>query len=265
MNKKKKPPTIVYISPNVPAFLRVRLTEACTYAGGNITEVPAAYMKELVMDSLLDKKTDTEGCTMNITLEKYPQFALAHELLKEFEGAVIAGGLTRDLLTGKEYNDNDIDIFMPIHSKAYLVELSLKAAKFAHQRNLIIEPLTYFLFEDEIVIRLRIGENIDLCFIEGYHNEFKDAKQPPKSLFDYFDFVCCQAWMERTEEGFIAHSTELFKTLNDRKILGFYPDRSYLNFNHAVNLLPKYADYLKLELVRPQETIEIESNNDYSF
>ena len=200
---------------------------------------------------------------MLISIKDYPQFALAHQLLHEFDGAIIAGGLPRDMLTGKEYGD--IDIFMPIQSKPYLVEFALKAAKFAHERNLTIEPKTYCFFGNEIVIRLRIGENIDLCFIEGYPTEFKDAKQPPRSLFDNFDFVCCQAWMERTEDGFIAHSTELFKNLNDRKILGFYPDRGYLNSNHAMKLLPKYADYLLLELARPRDTVEIDSNNEFPF
>jgi hypothetical protein len=187
---------------------------------------------------------------MNITLKEYPQFATAHELLKELDGAVIAGGCPRDLLNGKPYSD--IDIFVRIYSDQQdLVEKTLKVAKFAHDRNLTIEPKTYYFFGNSIVIRLRIGDNIDVCFMLCIGPAWSN-KQPPIHLLDNFDFVCCQAWMERTEEGFIAHSTELFKALNDRKILGFYPDRGDLDSEHAEKILAKYPDYLVLKLVIPK-------------
>jgi hypothetical protein len=60
MKPKKDDTTNVYISPNAPPYVREALTEALTQAGAHITEVPSAYMEELVMDSLLDKKTGTE-------------------------------------------------------------------------------------------------------------------------------------------------------------------------------------------------------------
>jgi|GEM_PF-1995121 len=204
---------------------------------------------------------------MNITLKEYPQFATAHELLKELDGAffkegdgaVIAGGLPRDLLNGKPYSD--IDIFVRIHSEQQnLVEKTLKVAKFAYDRNLTIEPKTYYFFGNNIVIRLRIGDNIDVCFMLCIGPAWGN-KQPPIHLFDNFDFVCCQAWMERTEDGFIAHGTELFKALNERKMLGHYPVRGSLNYpvrgslnsDHAERILAKYPDYMVLELVDPNQ------------
>jgi len=184
-------------------------------------------------------------------MKDYPQLAMAHQLLKEFDGAIIAGGLPRDLLTGREYGD--IDLFVPIHSEhQHLVEQTLKAAKFAYYRNLSIEPKTYYFLGNAPVIRLRIGDNIDVCFVPGHASEWSD-KKPPMALFNEFDFVCCQAWLERTEDGFIAHSTELFKTLNDPKILGFYPNRGYLKSDHAEKILAKYPDYLMLKLTSPDQ------------
>ena len=200
---------------------------------------------------------------MNITLKEYPQFATAHELIKEFEVAVIAGGCPRDLLAGKPYSD--IDIFVPIHSEQqHLVEQTLKAAKFAYDRNLTTELKTYYIFDNGIVIRLRIGDNIDVCFVPGHAFEWGD-KKPPMSLFNNFDFVCCQAWLERTEDGFIAHSTELFNALNNRKILGFYPDRGSLNSNHAEKILAKYPDYLVLKLISPKQKRPKQYDDDEQY
>jgi hypothetical protein len=60
MKPKKDDTTNVYISPNAPPYVREALTEALTQAGAHITEVPGAYMQELVMDSLLKKETGTQ-------------------------------------------------------------------------------------------------------------------------------------------------------------------------------------------------------------
>jgi len=200
---------------------------------------------------------------MNITLKEYPQFATAHQLVKELDGAVIAGGLPRDLLNGKPYSD--IDIFCPVHSEQqHLVEMTLKAAKFAYDRNLSVDLKTYYFLGNAIIIRLRIGENIDVCFVPGHASEWGD-KKPPTELFDEFDFVCCQAWLERTEEGFIARSTELFNSLNERKILGFYPDRGSLNSDHAERILAKYPDYMVLELANPKQKMSAKYDDDIPF
>jgi hypothetical protein len=187
---------------------------------------------------------------MLISIKDYPQFASAHQLLHEFDGAIIAGGLPRDLLTGREYGD--IDIFVPVLSKPHLVELTIKATKFATKHDLTIEVAGYYAGGLN-VIRVRLGESIDLCFMPENVSTSSD-KEPPTDLFSHFDFVCCQAWMERTEEGFIAHATELFNNLNERKVLGFYPHKGELDSHHAIKVLAKYSDYLLLELARPQQT-----------
>lgn len=188
---------------------------------------------------------------MFISIQDYPQFVTAHQLVKEFDGAVIAGGLPRDLLTGKEYAD--IDIFVPTLSTQHLVELTLQAAKFATEHGLTIEVASYESYGTE-VIRLRLGEIIDLCFMSGYWDE-KDAIETPTGLFFHFDFVCCQAWLQRTEEGFIVHATELFHELNERKVLGFYPHKGDMESPHAIKVLAKYDDYLLLELARPRKPV----------
>lgn len=197
-----------------------------------------------------------QGNFMFISLKDYPQFATAHQLVKEFDGAVIAGGAPRDLLTGKELGD--IDIFIPTLSTPHLVEMTLQAAAMATEHGLSIEVAGYEAYGDEI-IRLRLGEIIDLCFMAGGYAE-ADEIQTPTDLFTKFDFVCCQAWLQCTDDGFVAHATELFHELNERKILGFYPHKGSLKSNHAIKVLAKYDDYLLLELARTQEPSRFGSN-----
>jgi hypothetical protein len=195
---------------------------------------------------------------MNILLKEYPALTTAHKLLKELDSSVIAGGLPRDLLTGKEYTD--IDIFVPVLSKPHLVELTIKATRFASEHNLTIDVADYYAYGLDVV-RVRLGENIDLCFMSGDTSK-RAEKEAPTNLFSHFDFVCCQAWMERTEDGFIAHATELFKNLNERKVLGFYPHKGELDSNHAIKVLAKYSDYLLVELARPQQAFKVSSNSE---
>ncbi len=210
---------------------------------------------------------------MLISLKDYPQFATAHQLVAEFNGAVIAGGLPRDLLTGKEYRD--VDIFIPTQSTEHLVEMTIQAAKFANENGMNISVAGYETYGSNIIrIRLEDGlmniGDIDLCFAPGHScGHERDDTNMPATLLSTFDFVCCQAWMQRTEEGFIAHATPLFHELNERKVLGFYPHKGDLESIHAMKVLAKYNDYLLLELAEPKKPVgfgcDANGNKDIPF
>jgi len=66
---------------------------------------------------------------MKITLKKHPELKPANELLKIFPKAIIAGGVARDLINGKEFKD--VDIFIPAPTAFELAKISISICRFA--------------------------------------------------------------------------------------------------------------------------------------
>ena len=59
---------------------------------------------------------------MKINLKKHPELKPANELLKIFPKAIIAGGVARDLINGKEFKD--VDVFIAARSTVELAKIS---------------------------------------------------------------------------------------------------------------------------------------------
>ena len=177
---------------------------------------------------------------MKITLKEHPGLKLANKLLKKFPGAIIAGGVARDLINGKEFKH--VDIFIPASTAAKLTKISFDLGCFATELN--EEPSiddNYFMANSQV----RFGiANLDIC-VPNKH--FDNAE----SLVSTFDMVSSQAWLEPTSDGFEVKATELFYELNKKKVLGFYECVAGSS-DHIARVKEKYPDYLPLSLAQPQ-------------
>jgi len=176
---------------------------------------------------------------MKITLKKHPELKLANELLQVFPGAIIAGGVARDLINGKEFKD--VDIFVPSPTAIELARISIRIGRFAveyKKEDLVLDDAYYMAGRP---IRVKI-ENLDICIL----NEYFTAE----SLVSTFDMVSSQAWLEPVKDGFEVKATDLFYQLNDKKVLGLYANVSS-GSDHISRIREKYPDYLPLSLVQP--------------
>jgi hypothetical protein len=171
---KRDDTTHAYISPKAPPYVREVLTEALTQAGAHITEVPAAYMDELLMDSLSNKESVEQPSTDEslreiIPLHKHPTLKLAHELIGDLvphlesmcSSAFIAGGCPRDLYTGLVCKD--IDIFTSAISEQNIIGLTIIATQFAQKHNLSIAISEKYDFIGGGILTIKIADCIDLC------------------------------------------------------------------------------------------------------
>jgi len=160
---------------------------------------------------------------------------------------IIAGGAARDLILSKPLND--IDIFLYIQSSPfYLADFVLVAQRICMGLGLDIkiEQHTY----GTGVLRLKAG-NLDICLVSRVFTGGED-------LVRRFDMVHSQAWLEWTPAGFAMFATELFQQLNERKILGFYPENAYQSSDHIERIAAQFPDYLPLPLQRkPNESDEL--------
>ena len=176
---------------------------------------------------------------MKITLKKHPELKLANKLIKKFPGAIIAGGVARDLINGKEFKQ--VDIFIPASTVAKLTKISFDLGCFATELNeeSSIHDIN-FMANSQACFGIA---NLDICIA---HKHFDNAE----SLVSTFNMVSSQAWLEPTKDGFEVKATDFFHELNNKKILGFYEGVS-LGSDHIVRIIEKYPDYLKLSLVQP--------------
>ena len=175
---------------------------------------------------------------MKIILKKHPELKLANELLKIFPGAIIAGGVARDLINGKEFKD--VDIFIPAVAPVELTRISFDIGCFAAE--LKEKPTfdeNYYMANSWV----RIGiANLDICIL---HEDFN-----AKSLVSTFDMVSSQAWLEPVKDGFEVKATDLFYALSKKKVLGFYENISR-GSDHIARIIEKYPEWLPLSLVQP--------------
>jgi hypothetical protein len=264
---KRDDTTHVYISPKSPPYVREVLTEALTQAGAHITEVPAAYMDELLMDSLSNKESVEQPSTDEslreiIPLHKHPTLKLAHELIGDLvphlesmcSSAFIAGGCPRDLYTGLVCKD--IDIFTSAINDQNIIGLTIIATQFAQKHNLNIAISEKYDFIGGGILTIKIADCIDLCLT-------KEAWRTPHELISLFDMVASQAWLQRVEDGFSLHYTELFRVLDSKKVLGYYPHLQGSDNDHVQRIAKKYPDYLLLALDVPSKPEPTQGNQEF--
>ena len=177
---------------------------------------------------------------MKITLKKYPELKWAYKLLKVFSKAIIAGGVPRDLINGRDYED--VDIFIPAPTFMEQSKISMAIGYLA--KELKVEPCfnDYYQMPNSIIC-IEIG-NLDICILSQH---FSDEG----SLVATFDMVSSQAWLEPVKGGFDVKASDLFHELNDKKVLGFYT-RAPDDGSHVERIKKKYPDYLPLSLTQPQ-------------
>ena len=174
---------------------------------------------------------------MKITLKKHPELKLADELLKIFPKAIIAGGVARDLINGKEFKD--VDIFIPAPTATDLSRISMDIGFFATELQDKPKFLVNYFYTTKTLVRIGIS-NLDICILN-------DISSDPEKLVSTFDMVSSQAWLEPVKDGFEVKATDLFYELNDKKVLGFYEEVSG-GKGHIERVKEKYPDYLPLSL-----------------
>ncbi|MCU7833699.1 MAG: hypothetical protein KZQ83_00490 [gamma proteobacterium symbiont of Taylorina sp.] len=179
---------------------------------------------------------------MKITLEQHPELKLAHEFIKKFPDAVIAGGVARDLLCNRE--SNDIDIFMSVSSDIEKINYGIHMGRFFSEKGFDgYETRDHYGFDGHLM-QINVG-NLDICLMT------KDFSKT--ELIDSFDMVSSHAWMEPTDDGFEVKATDLFQKLNDKRILGIYRKKADFREDHIQRICDKYSDYLPLELDKPKK------------
>jgi hypothetical protein len=177
---------------------------------------------------------------MKITLNEYPELKAANELLKAIPSAVIAGGVARDLINGKEFED--VDIFIPALTEVELSEISIEIGCFATELKEKPRMEDVYVMSKSIY-RVRLS-NLDICIL------YKSVSST-ESLISSFDMVSSQAWLEPIEDGFEVKATDLFYELNNKKVLGFYEEVAG-DKRHIERIKGKYPDYLPLSLKQPK-------------
>ncbi len=190
---------------------------------------------------------------MKITLKKHPELKLANELLQVFPGAIIAGGVSRDLINGKEFKD--VDIFVPSPTAIELARISIRIGRFAveHKKEDLVLDNTYYMAGRPIRVKI---ENLDICIL--------NEKFTAESLVSTFDMVSSQAWLEPVKDGFEVKATDLFYQLNDKKVLGFYENVTG-SAGHIERIKEKYSGWLPLSLVQPAYTVPFDPPVDDGF
>ncbi len=189
---------------------------------------------------------------MKITLKKHPELKLANELIKKFPKAIIAGGVARDIINGKEFKD--VDIFIPAPTAAKLTKISFDLGYFATELN--EEPSideSYYMANSWV----RIGiANLDICIL--------NKNFTAESLVSTFDMVSSQAWLEPVIDGFEVKATGLFYQLNDKKVLGLYENVTG-SAGHIERIKEKYSGWLPLSLVQPAYPVPFDPPVDDGF
>jgi len=176
---------------------------------------------------------------MKIKLEGHPKLKAAHKLVTKYPDAIIAGGVARDILLGVEYND--IDIFIPF-------PLTPSAIASLCDELLVMDGCA--VHEDTYTGcgRRYIAGDLDICILPR-------AKMTSiEGLVEGFDMVMSQAWLEPTKDGFSVHCTDLFSEMQDRKVIGYYPDLVLEQSNHVVRIAERFGeDHLVVAFLNPNQ------------
>lgn len=218
-----------------------------------------------------ERVEDQRLAAKKITLAEYPQLANAHKMIQALDGgsgaldtkstitechingtyridAWVVGGAPRDILTNKEIKD--VDLFICAYSGTTIASAIIKITQTCAELGLtpIVEAVGAYGG-----IRITAGALDmvvqDMAFAEG--------------IVKKFDMVSSQAWLEYEDDGFRVYSTDLFKKLDDKKILGYYPQNIKESYDHFERICEKYPDYMPLALLLgAAKRIEPQSNND---
>jgi len=196
--------------------------------------------------------------TLKINLEKHPELKLAHGLVCNMDNYVIAGGAPRDLINNKPLSD--VDVFAGVSCHGDLLERADYVTSYFRENNVDYKMHDGYWSDGDaneaIEILARIsGGNIDVCFIKTSGDSNSTEEITVDGLFKQFDLVSSEAWLEKTDDGFNAHSTDLFKALNEKKVLGYYSGNTY----HLSKIKDKYSDYLPLSLNKQPLTVSEDS------
>ena len=140
-----------------------------------------------------------------IKLENHPKLKEAHRFVTKYSDAIIAGGVARNIILGREYNK--IDIFVPeplSESTCY----QLYGETFRINKEKEHRSDSHRLFNNnEVDLSIKIMPRSEtVCFEE---------------LVEQSSIVMDQAWLEPVEGGFKVYSSDLFEQLNKHKIIGY--------------------------------------------
>ena len=189
--------------------------------------------------------TQSRSNKMKIKLKAHPKLKVAHEFVTNHPEVVIAGGVARDILLGKEYDD--VDMFAGLGSNMKDIAkqiLALKKACNDLDLELHLAPAAY-----DFNARFNAG-NLNICLLT------QEIMSTTEKMVTSFDMVMSQAWLVPTKSGFEVKATDLFHQLNDHKILGYYPDIVHRESEHVARIADKYPEHLLLELTRQQLTLD---------
>ena len=188
---------------------------------------------------------------MQFDLNEHPELKLAHALVSNMQNCVIAGGAPRDLINNKPLAD--VDIFIGVSCHGELLERADYVMTYFKENDVEYKIHDGYWgaadANEPIEIMARItGANIDVCFVKTMACANAVEEITAETLFEQFDLVSSEAWLEKTDDGFNAYATELFHELNDRKVLGYYNSNTF----HLAKIKDKYSDYLPLSLNKQQ-------------
>jgi len=192
--------------------------------------------------------------TNTMKISESPALIQACEFVKHFPTALVAGGVARDIILGREFND--VDIFMesgscPSERAKQILDIQHKCQAL----GLEIEVQdSYYPYSE---VGLTAGF-LDICII---HND----TTVPEKLVETFDMVASQAWLEFKGYVAVAHSTKLFKEFNEHKVLGYYPSLAKHPFDHIDRISVRYPDYLPLALEKRVRMDKSDFDDDIPF
>jgi len=194
--------------------------------------------------------------TKQIELKDYPELKIAHDFVNKVPNAVIAGGVARDiLLNGQLSDDSDIDIFI---GKTNQCEPSLLLDVFNICTNLKKKPRIVESYSGSNEVRIN-ADNLDIILLEYISDGATE-------LVSRFDMVFSQAWLAPICGGFEVYATNLFHELNQRKILGYYPELCRSPSKHVSHIAERFPNYMLLALSVPtRDCVDSFINNDPPF
>ena len=110
---------------------------------------------------------------MSIYKDAHPALQLAHAFSSEFNNAIIAGGVARDLFNQRPFND--IDVFIPCISEMEQYEKIISVTKFCCENKLDVELSNdYNALVNLFRIKATDPENdevkLDFCFTKNTLN-----------------------------------------------------------------------------------------------
>jgi len=172
---------------------------------------------------------------LKIDLETHPELKLAHALTCLIPEAIIVGGCPRDLINDLEIAD--VDVFIGFDDSMELLEIADRVTSLLKVQEIEYDFKEGYDLERDLIVGARIlAGNLDINFMVS-------SDLTKEVLFEEFDLISSQAWLKRTEYGFIAKGTDDFHALNDRKILGYF-----FGNDHVDTIKEKYKNFLPMKV-----------------